>query len=86
MTRRFLSILIRYTPMVEVYSIDEVFMDVTQEAPRWGGPLTMARRIQAEFRGARGVDHLLHRDRPQQDARQARGRGGQAHRDPLDPP
>jgi len=50
MTRRFLSILIRYTPMVEVYSIDEVFMDVTQEAARWGGPLTLARRIQAEFR------------------------------------
>ena len=54
MTRRFLSILIRYTPMVEVYSIDEVFMDVTQEAPRWGGPLALARRIQAEFRRALG--------------------------------
>lgn len=50
MTRRFLAILLRYTPMVEVYSIDEVFMDVTQEAPRWGGPLALARRIQADFR------------------------------------
>jgi len=49
-TRRFLSILIRYTPMVEVYSIDEAFMDISQEAPRWGGPLALARRIQAEFR------------------------------------
>jgi DNA polymerase-4 len=50
MTRRFLSILIRYTPMVEVYSIDEVFMDVTQQASRWGGPLVLARRIQTDFR------------------------------------
>lgn len=49
-TRRFVEILIRYTPMVEVYSIDEVFLDVTQEAPRHGGPLALARRIQDEFR------------------------------------
>lgn len=49
-TRRFVEILIRYTPMVEVYSIDEVFLDVTQEAPRHGGPLSMARSIQEDFR------------------------------------
>lgn len=49
-TRRFIEILIRYTPMVEVYSIDEVFLDVTQEAPRHGGPLRMARAIQEDFR------------------------------------
>jgi DNA polymerase-4 len=54
MTRRFLSILIRYTPMVEVYSIDEVFMDISQEASRWGGPLALAERIQAEFREGLG--------------------------------
>ncbi|HAZ27480.1 TPA: DNA polymerase IV [Candidatus Acetothermia bacterium] len=49
-TRRFVEILTRYTPQVEVYSIDEVFLDVSQEAPRWGGPLALAQRIQADFR------------------------------------
>ncbi|MGC9529445.1 MAG: DNA polymerase Y family protein [Candidatus Bipolaricaulaceae bacterium] len=44
-TRRFLQIILRYTPMVEVYSIDEVFMDVTREAPRWGGPLALVEEI-----------------------------------------
>ena len=53
-TRRFVEILIRYTPMVEVYSIDEVFLDVTQEAPRHGGPLGMAQAIQADFRQVLG--------------------------------
>ncbi|MFZ2349674.1 MAG: DNA polymerase IV [Candidatus Bipolaricaulis anaerobius] len=53
-TRRFIEILIRYTPMVEVYSIDEVFLDVTQEAPRHGGPLRMARAIQEDFRQGLG--------------------------------
>ncbi len=54
-TRRFVEILVRYTPMVEVYSIDEVFLDVTQEAPRYGGPLALARRIQEDFRRELGA-------------------------------
>ncbi len=49
-TRRFLDVLIDYTPIVEVYSIDEVFMDVTQEVDRHGGPLTLARKIQQRLR------------------------------------
>lgn len=49
-TRRFVEILIRYTPLVEVYSIDEVFLDVTQESPRYGGPVQLAQAIQADFR------------------------------------
>lgn len=53
-TRRFVEILVRYTPDVEVYSIDEVFLDVTQEAPRYAGPLRMARAIQEDFRGELG--------------------------------
>ncbi len=53
-TRRFVEILIRYTPDVEVFSIDEVFLDVTQEAPRHGGPLALARRIQEDFRAELG--------------------------------
>ncbi len=53
-TRRFLDVLIDYTPMVEVYSIDEVFMDVTQEAHRHGGPLALAREIQSRLQDTLG--------------------------------
>jgi len=53
-TKRFLSILKRYTPLLEVFSIDEVFMDVTQEAARYGGPVSMAQLIKDEFRDALG--------------------------------
>jgi DNA polymerase IV len=53
-TKRFLAILKDYTPLLEVFSIDEVFMDVTQEAPRYGGPLAMARAIKDAFREALG--------------------------------
>jgi len=48
-TKRFLAILKEYTPLLEVFSIDEVFMDVTQEAPRYGGPMAMARAIKDAF-------------------------------------
>ena len=51
-TNRFLSILKRYSPILEVFSIDEVFMDITQEARRYGGPLGMAQAIKDEFRDA----------------------------------
>jgi len=53
-SRRFLEILKEYTVMIEVYSIDEVFMDVSQEAPRRGGPVAMARDIQRRFHDALG--------------------------------
>ena len=51
-TKRFLSILKGYTPLLEVFSIDEVFMDITQEERRYGGALAMARSIKEEFRAA----------------------------------
>ena len=53
-TKRFLSILKTYTPILEIFSIDEVFMDVSQEAKRFGGPVPMARAIKDEFREALG--------------------------------
>jgi DNA polymerase-4 len=53
-SRRFLEILKEYTAMIEVYSIDEVFMDVTQEAARRGGPVAMAHDIQRRFHDALG--------------------------------
>ena len=53
-TKRFLSILKRYTPLLEVFSIDEVFMDVTQEAQCYGDPVGMAHSIKEEFRETLG--------------------------------
>ena len=53
-SRRFLEILKEYTVMIQVYSIDEVFMDVSQEAARHGGPVAMARDIQRRFHDALG--------------------------------
>ncbi len=53
-SKRFLEILKEYTAMIEVYSIDEVFMDVSQEAARHGGAAAMARDIQRRFREALG--------------------------------
>ncbi len=56
-TKRFLSILKGYTPLLEVFSIDEVFMDIKQEERRYGGVLAMARSIKEEFRAALG-EHI----------------------------
>ena len=49
-TKTFLGILKRYTPKIEVFSTDEVFMDVTREVDRYDGPLALARRIKTRFR------------------------------------
>jgi len=49
-TRRFLGILISYTPMVEVYSIDEVFLDATEVLRRYPSPLALALEIKKKFR------------------------------------
>ncbi len=48
-TKRFIEILKAYTALLEVYSVDEVFMDVTQEAPKRGGPVRMAEEIRHRF-------------------------------------
>lgn len=49
-TRRFLAILLTYTPMVEVYSIDEVFLDATQVVASYPDPIALAKEIKARFR------------------------------------
>jgi len=50
LTQRFIDILKRYTPMIEVSSIDEVYMDITQEAPHYGGMIRFAQSIQRDFK------------------------------------
>lgn len=49
-TKRFIQILTRYTPLVEVFSIDEAFLDLTDTAERFGGPLKVAGMIKADIR------------------------------------
>lgn len=53
-TKQFLRILETFTPVIEVFSVDEVFMNVTQEAARYGGPIQMAQTIKAAFRDSLG--------------------------------
>lgn len=43
------SIFDQFSPLVEVFSIDESFLDVTQTHPRYGGPIELAKRIKAEL-------------------------------------
>ena len=49
-TKRFVEILKEYTALLEVYSVDEAFLDVTQEARKRGGPIRMAEEIRRRFR------------------------------------
>jgi len=49
-TKKFLAILKAYTPSIEVFSTDEVFMDMTREVDRYGGAVVLAERIKARFR------------------------------------
>ena len=53
-TQRILDILKSYTPLIEVFSIDEVFMDVTQEAGSLRGAIPIAQSIKERFRAALG--------------------------------
>lgn len=50
MTRRFLEIFRRYTDEVEVFSIDEAFLDVTDWHERFGGPIELTQKIKADIR------------------------------------
>ncbi len=46
----FVKILRQYTPIVEQYSIDECFMDMTGTQKLWGEPVTAANRIRTQIR------------------------------------
>ena len=49
-TNKFLTIFRRYTDEVEVFSVDEAFLDVTGWHARWGGPVALAQRIKDDIR------------------------------------
>ena len=45
----------RYSPHLELYSIDEAFLDLTDTADRFGGGLAIARALQEEVRTRLGL-------------------------------
>jgi DNA polymerase-4 len=49
-SERIFSILRGFSPWLEVFSIDEAFLDITQTAREYGGPLEVARAIKREIR------------------------------------
>jgi len=49
-TKRFVEILKEYTALLEIYSVDEAFLDVTQEVTKCGGSVRMAEEIRRRFR------------------------------------
>lgn len=49
-TKRFIRILEKYTPIVEVFSIDEAFLDITDTANRFGGAVQIAKLIKKDIR------------------------------------
>src|SRR5574337_960084 len=48
--RRLVEIYRQYTPIVEVYSIDEAFLDITGSIPLFGGAGIIARKIKKDIR------------------------------------
>ena len=66
---RIFSILERFSPWLEVFSIDEAFLDITQTAQEYGGPINVARAIKRTIQQELGpclrcsigiVEHHLH--------------------------
>jgi DNA polymerase-4 len=54
-SRGIVRILQEYTPLVEVYSIDEAFLDITGSIPLFGSPQEIARRIKDRIRKQFGI-------------------------------
>jgi DNA polymerase IV len=53
-TQRFLKILENYTPILEFFSIDEAFLDITDTQDRFGGALMIAMEIKRRLREEMG--------------------------------
>src|SRR3989344_4965479 len=53
-TQRFLRIFERYTPVMEIFSMDEAFLDVTDTQQYFGGAVAIAQHIKADLRAEVG--------------------------------
>jgi DNA polymerase-4 len=49
------EICLRFTPDIEIYSIDEVFLDITNSHHLWDGPENMARSIKDTVKSELGI-------------------------------
>ena len=49
------AICLRFTPDIEIYSIDEVFLDITNSHHLWGGPENLGRSIKEAVRNELGI-------------------------------
>ncbi len=47
---------LKYTPDVEIYSVDEAFLDVTGSAHLFGGPLEIGRKIKKDIKRLFGIN------------------------------
>ena len=54
-SRQITTLLREYTPLVEVFSIDEAFLDVTHSVSLFGPPETIAYQLKARIRHALGL-------------------------------
>jgi DNA polymerase-4 len=52
---RLLSIYRSFTPLVEAFSVDEAFLDLTGTQRLWGSPLKVAQRIKSEIKRKLGL-------------------------------
>ena len=53
-TKRFIHILERYSQIVEVFSIDEAFLDLTDTSDRFGGAVQVGKKLKADIRASCG--------------------------------
>jgi DNA polymerase IV len=53
-SKRFIKIMERYSPLVEIFSIDEAFLDITDTAERFGGSVRVAKRLKTDIRSGCG--------------------------------
>ncbi|MFN2166259.1 MAG: DNA polymerase IV, partial [Anaerolineae bacterium] len=58
-SRRVMAILRSAAPLVEQMSIDEAYLDVTEEAPNWAAAVELARRLQHKVREEVGLSASL---------------------------
>lgn len=54
-TRTWVQILREFSPTLEIFSIDEAFIDITETHPLFGGPWTISRQIKQEIRQKLGA-------------------------------
>ncbi len=53
------KVYLKYTPLVEIYSIDEAFLDITDSHHLFGGPLEAGRMIKREIKERFGINSTI---------------------------